>query len=205
LWKTCFSKKHDQKYYHNTITDETTWEKPERKNDIKECYNDYIKKESSNTTRILHDFSTNKYLFIELNRFESDNSNIKIFENIEPNKELILPSFNKNTLKEENSVKYSLIGVIIHLGETVGDSHYVYYSYKDQLYYNDDTIGPKNPTDLSDNEKIENNGYIFLYKKIDGKSDGRKKSLRNKRKSLRNKRKSLRNKRKSLRSKKILI
>jgi len=96
----------------------------------------------------------NRYLFIQLKRFNDSREKIK--GSVEPNKTLII-----------GGVKYTLSGVIVHDGQTIASGHYVFIQCnKDGVFatiYNDSNVYMFNENEKYNTKFINENGYIFTY------------------------------------------
>jgi hypothetical protein len=96
----------------------------------------------------------NRYLFIQLKRFDNDRKKIK--GSVEPNKTLII-----------GGVKYTLSGVIVHDGDTIASGHYIFIQCNKNggfnQIYDDSKFSPFNEGQTYNTEFINENGYIFAY------------------------------------------
>ncbi len=167
---------------------------PKSANNIGSCYKEYIKKvylkdykdeETGNlggSKKIINNFSQNKFLIIQLKRFSKIEGK-KLRQQITPEEKLSFSSVDFDNRNDIKTVNYKLIGVIIHTGDQIKSGHYTYYSYINEMLYNDFTkIKKDNIKSLKElldtngikslKELLDTNGYIFLYQKVDKEEEG---------------------------------
>jgi ubiquitin C-terminal hydrolase len=150
---------------------------PASANNIGSCYEKYIEKvhledyKDEETgilggyKKIINNFSKNKFLIIQLKRFS--NKGKKLRRQITPEERLSFSSVDFDNIDDIKTVNYKLIGVIIHIGDRIKSGHYTYYSYINQMLYDDHTKTEIKKDNKSLKEKLDKNGYIFLYQKVD--------------------------------------
>ena len=96
----------------------------------------------------------NRYLFIQLKRFDSSLN--KLDNVVEPSKTLII-----------GGVKYTLSGVIVHSGTTISVGHYVFIQCNKNgdfnKIYNDSNVSQFDENQQYNTDFIKKNGYMFAY------------------------------------------
>jgi len=109
-------------------------------------------------------------LIIQLKRFSTIEGE-KLRQQITPEEKLSFSSVDFDNINDIKTVNYKLIGVIIHTGDKIKSGHYTYYSYINEMLYNDFTKIKKDNIE-SLKEMLDTSGYIFLYQKVDKEEEG---------------------------------
>jgi ubiquitin C-terminal hydrolase len=130
--------------------------------DIAESEQTYKSCQDGKRIKLLTQFKMsemNRYFFIHLVRFDIEMKNGKFVRGdkkldvVKPNKTLIL-----------GGIKYTLSGIISHIGDELEIGHYIYYQCDEKgdfiMKYNDDIV---TLFDMQETKSINENGYMFAY------------------------------------------